>query len=106
MALFDYSTVQSLVLTRLALGARRSALGFRRVGQRIEERAQALSREAQPAVKVLRLDPFRLKQAQELVAADAQEGGGLAGGHRKGLNVRHGVMTHKEREAILRERFR
>ena len=104
MALFDYSTVQSLVLTRLALGARRSALGFRRVGQRIEERAQALSREAQPAVKVLRLDPFRLKQAQELVAADAQKGGGLSS--REGERFYHGVMTHKEREAILRERFR
>jgi len=82
------------------------ALGFQRVGQRVEERAQALSREAQSAVKVLRLDPFRLKQAQELVAADAEEGGGLAGGHRKGLNVGHGVMTHEDREAILRENSR
>jgi hypothetical protein len=38
------------------------------------------------------------------VAADAQKGGGLSGRERERLY--HGVMTHKEREAILRERFR
>jgi hypothetical protein len=47
-----------------------------------------------------------LKQTQDFVAADAEEGGGLTGGHGKGLSVGHGVMTHEDREAILRENFR